>query len=223
MMSIFNISNLKKEVKNMAKNKNKKFKFNNRANQRLLKQINRDSDKYINEALKAYKSSLDYHVFLNKFNQLLIPDELRDKILKFVAGHIVTFDDKVQQFMMKEAIDKTVGTLITNVNEDAQSRVREIIKSSFETRTPVREVEKQIMDGLKIYKSRAYMINRTESMRAHNVSDYLVNKERGAMSWSAMGFDDDKTCEDCLEIYGTTDDPIYYSIDDIENLPPSPP
>ena len=64
------------------------------------------------------------------------------------------------------------------------------------------------------------MITRTETARTQNVANYVINKERGATHWYALGFEDEKTCAECIKKFGTISDPVYYEIEDTKFLPP---
>lgn len=68
--------------------------------------------------------------------------------------------------------------------------------------------------------TRLKSIARTEPMRAYNTTSYIVNKERGAEQWYAIGFDDEYTCTECIEVYGEIEEPILYDIDDTRYIPP---
>ena len=143
----------------------------------------------------------------------------------------LSFNRKAQEDLTKNIIHNNTFDLVKNVNDDFKEHLRTQAAEAFENGVSPQEFGEMIQapplikgkDGAKRSMSaeaRNRMIARTEAKRALNVSNYLINKERGATHWYAIGFTDDVTCTKCIETYGTPGDYKYYSIDDTSNLPP---
>lgn len=143
----------------------------------------------------------------------------------------LSFNRKAQADLTKATIHNNTFDLVKNVNDDFKEHLRTQAVEAFDKGVSPQEFGRMIqappliegVDGAKrsvSAEARNRMIARTEAKRALNVSNYLINKERGATHWYAIGFTDEHTCTRCKEVYGTPGDYKYYSIDDTENLPP---
>lgn len=143
----------------------------------------------------------------------------------------LSFNRKAQADLTKATIHNNTFDLVRNVNDDFKEHLRTQAVEAFDKGVSPQEFGRMIqappliegVDGAKrsvSAEARNRMIARTEAKRALNVSNYLINKERGATHWYAIGFTDEHTCTRCKEVYGTPGDYKYYSIDDTEYLPP---
>lgn len=143
----------------------------------------------------------------------------------------LSFNRQAQEDLTRATIQKNTMDLVQGVNDDFKEHLRVQASKAFSEGLSPQEFGRMIqapplikgINGAKRsvgFEARNRMIARTEAKRALNVSNYLINKERGAEYWYAIGFKDDKTCEECIEAYGTPGDYVYYEIDDTANLPP---
>jgi hypothetical protein len=146
-----------------------------------------------------------------------------------------------QRQLVRTVIQDRVGHLITNVGEDLKQNVRDIVKEGYDEGLHSREISKKIEKEIDtINRTRARVIARTEVARTQTISDYIVNKERGATSYSVVCRPD--CCKYCADIYaeisgddydklqesvenGTNDGRLIggekrFSMDNTDDLPP---
>ena len=143
----------------------------------------------------------------------------------------LSFNRKAQSDLVKATIHNNTFDLVQNVNNDFKEHLRAQAVEAFDKGVSPQEFGKMIqappliegVDGAKrsiSAEARNRMIARTEAKRALNISSYIINKDRGATHWYAIGFTDERTCQECIDVYGEPDDYVYYEIDDTEYLPP---
>lgn len=185
------------------------------------------------EQIYSRSTSFEEYVAYLYANDLLDVEEYSAKINNIINVDLnqLSFNRKAQEELTKQVISQQCYDLVQNVNDDFREHLRTEAQRAFSEGVSPQEFGKMIqapplikgVNGAKRsigFEARNRMIARTESKRALNTSNYLINKERGATHWYAVGFDDENRCMGCIETYGTSDDPVYYPIDDASNLPP---
>lgn len=127
------------------------------------------------------------------------------------------FSRPSQRELTRITIDNHVGDLIRNVGEDIKTNIREIVREGYDRSLPQTEIAKNISNEIdSIKNTRANTIARTEIARTATVSDYIINKERGATHFTVESRD--TCCELCEEEYDNGE--IEFEIDDVDMLPP---
>ena len=127
------------------------------------------------------------------------------------------FSRPSQRELTRITIDNHVGDLIRNVGEDIKTNIREIVRDGYDRGLPQTEIAKNISNEIdSIKNTRANTIARTEIARTATVSDYIINKERGATHFTVESRD--TCCELCEEEYQNGG--VEFSIDDTDMLPP---
>ena len=135
------------------------------------------------------------------------------------------FSRPAQKELVRVTIENQVGELITNVGEDIKADVRDIVKEGYNNNLSQDEIADNISNRINVIKNtRARTIARTEIARAATVSDYIINKERGA---NYFVVDCRSTrCPVCKEAYCKNSEiggDVEYDIEDVEMLPPKHP
>ena len=133
------------------------------------------------------------------------------------------FSRPAQRELTRITIDNYVGDLIQDVGEDIKTSVRDIVRDGYDQGLSQKEIAENITNKVDTIKnSRARTIARTEIARTASVSDYIINKERGATHFTVTCRE--TRCELCQEEYcdgnDTTGGDVLFSIDDIDMLPP---
>ena len=91
------------------------------------------------------------------------------------------FTRPAQKELVRVTIEEYVGNLIRNVGEDIKQEVRDIVKDGYDKGLSQDEIAENISNRVDVIRNtRARTIARTEIARASTVSDYIINKERGA-------------------------------------------
>jgi len=91
------------------------------------------------------------------------------------------FSRPSQKELVRVTIEENVGDLIVDVGEDIKESVREIVKDGYNQNLSQDEIAANISNRVSVIKNtRARTIARTEIARTATVSDYIINKERGA-------------------------------------------
>ena len=127
------------------------------------------------------------------------------------------FSRPSQRELTRITIDNYVGDLIRNVGEDIKTSVRDIVRDGYDQSLSQQEIAKNISDNIdSIKNTRANTIARTEIARTASVSDYIINKERGATHFTVESRD--TCCGLCEEEYDNGG--IEFSIEDTYMLPP---
>ena len=132
--------------------------------------------------------------------------------------HNHKFTRPAQKELTRLTIENYVGDLITNVGEDIKVGVRDIVTEGYNKGLSQEEIADNISRQIEtIQNTRARTIARTEIARTATVSDYIINKERGATHFTVNSRD--SCCEMCEEEYDFGN--IEFDIDeDIDKLPP---
>ena len=132
--------------------------------------------------------------------------------------HNHKFTRPAQKELTRLTIENYVGDLITNVGEDIKVGVRDIVTEGYNKGLSQEEIADNISRQIEtIQNTRARTIARTEIARTATVSDYIINKERGATHFTVNSRD--SCCEICEEEYDFGN--IEFDIDeDIDKLPP---
>ena len=94
------------------------------------------------------------------------------------------FSRPAQKELVRVTIEEKVGEKIHDVGEDIKDSVRDIVKHGYNNNLPQEKIAEDISNRVSSIKNRrARAIARTEIARAATVSDYIINKERGATGW----------------------------------------
>lgn len=94
------------------------------------------------------------------------------------------FSRPAQKELVRVTIEEKVGEKIHDVGEDIKDSVRDIVKHGYNNNLPQEKIAEDISNRVfSIKNRRARAIARTEIARAATVSDYIINKERGATGW----------------------------------------
>ena len=132
------------------------------------------------------------------------------------------FSRPAQRELTRVTIETYVGNLIVNVGEDIKADVRDIVKEGYNEGLSQEEIADRISDKIKtISNTRAKTIARTEIARTATVSDYIINKERGATHFT-VGCRSTR-CEKCKELYCNSSPiggDVEFTIDQVDMLPP---
>lgn len=132
------------------------------------------------------------------------------------------FSRPAQKELTRVTIENYVGDLITNVGEDIKVGVRDIVLEGYNKGLSQYEIADNISKNIEsIGKTRANVIARTEIARAATVSDYIINKERGATHFT-VGCRSTR-CELCKEEYCDRSEiggDVEFDISQIDMLPP---
>lgn len=143
----------------------------------------------------------------------------------------IKYSRKSQKQLLTSTIMNNNMELVQAVETESKDLLKAITSQAYMEQWTDKEYKDTLMNTGKIKplqingrfirpETRLKSIARTEPMRAYNTTSYIVNKERGAEQWYAIGFDDEYTCADCIEVYGTSDDPVMYDINDTRYIPP---
>lgn len=132
------------------------------------------------------------------------------------------FSRPAQKQLTRVTIEQYVGQLITNVGEDIKQDVRDIVLEGYNNGLNQYEIADNISNKVKAIKNtRANVIARTEIARAASVSDYIINKERGATHFVVECRS--TRCPKCKEAYCKSSPiggDIEFDIEDVDMLPP---
>ena len=151
---------------------------------------------------------------------------LMDKVIADVS-----FSQQGQKELVRTMIQNTVADLVLNAGEDLKEHIKQVTLDAYENHIAPQDYWENLQvpplvkgeDGAKrsiSVRERCKMIARTETARTQNVANYVIGKDSGAKYWYALGFTDNKTCNECIEKFGTPSDPVYYDIEDIGYMPP---
>ena len=135
------------------------------------------------------------------------------------------FTRPAQKELTRATIENYVGNLITNVGEDIKADVRDIVKQGYNEGLSQTEIADNISKKIKtIETTRANVIARTEIARAATVSDYIINKERGATNFVVECRS--TRCPICKKEYCNKSEiggDVEFDIEDVDMLPPRHP
>ena len=91
------------------------------------------------------------------------------------------FTRPAQKQLARIVIENYVGNLITDIGTDIQETVRNVVKEGYNQSLSQYEIADNITQAVNtINNKRANALARTEIARTATVSDYIINKERGA-------------------------------------------
>jgi hypothetical protein len=161
---------------------------------KLIKQGIKYTDSLFDEITKrleqGVKASDTLEAFLDKYHKAF-PDkdnplitlgydkEMLKIILSETNNH--KFSRPAQKELVRVTIENRVGENIVDVGDEIRDSVREIVKDGYNNNLSQDKIAENIsskVSGIKNRRARA--IARTEIARAATVSDYIINKERGA-------------------------------------------
>ena len=132
------------------------------------------------------------------------------------------FSRPAHRELTRVTIENYVGQLITNVGEDIKESVRDIVKEGYNQGLSQQEIADNISNRIKTIKNtRANTIARTEIARTATVSDYIINKERGATHFVVECRS--TRCEKCKEKYCKSSPiggDVEFTMDQVDMLPP---
>lgn len=165
--------------------------------QKLIKQGIKYTDSLFGEITKRLErgvlSSDTLEAFLVKYNEIF-PEKgnpvislgydakMLDLILKETNNH--KFSRPAQKELVRVTIENQVGELIVDVGEDIRESVRDIVQEGYNNNLSQDEIAANISNRVSVIKNkRARAIARTEIARTATISDYVINKERGATHW----------------------------------------
>ena len=161
---------------------------------KLIKQGLKYTDSLFEEISKrleqGVKASDTLEAFLDKYNKAfpdngnpLISLNYDSEMLKLIISETNNhkFSRPAQKELVRVTIEDQVGELITRVGDDIKDSVRDIVKEGYNNNLSQDEIAANISDRVSTIKGkRAKAIARTEIARTATVSDYVINKERGA-------------------------------------------
>jgi len=149
-------------------------------------------DEIIRRLKQGIRTSDTLEEFLAKYNEYtdgegennpLVINGYKDKMLKIILAETNNhkFSRPSQKELTRIVIENKVGELITNVGEDIQESVRDIVKTGYDEGLSQDEIAENITAKVNsIKETRAKSIARTEIARTATISDYIISKERGA-------------------------------------------
>lgn len=184
--------------------------------------------KEINKRLQeGVKDSDTMEAFLEKTTPYTTSNPLVTTGYDTTLTNLITHEINNHQFtrpqqkeLTRITIEETVGHLIRNVGEDIKQDVRDIVKQGYNNNLSQKEIAENISQRITtIENTRANTIARTEIARTATISDYIVNKERGATNFKVNCRD--TCCEICEEDYDFGE--IEFDIEDTDMLPPRHP
>jgi hypothetical protein len=197
---------------------------------KLIKQGIIYTDKLFEEITKRIErgviNSDTLEEFLDKYNQAF-PDKgnptislgynttMLQLILAETNNH--KFSRPRQKELTRITIENYVGDLIVDIGDDIRDSVREIVEDGYNNELSQYEIANNISNRISVINNtRANALARTEIARVATVSDYIINKERGATHFrvDCRG----TCCEKCEQHYHWGD--IEYPISRTDMLPP---
>lgn len=159
---------------------------------KLIKQGIKYTDSLFDEISKrlekGVKASDTLEAFLEKTagytsGNPLVESGYYDKMMKLILQETNNhkFSRPAQKELVRLTIENRVGELIVDVGEDIRDNVRDIVRDGYNSNLSQDEIATNISEKVSSIKGkRAKAIARTEIARTATVSDYIINKERGA-------------------------------------------
>lgn len=202
--------------------KNKLIKNGIQYTEKLFDELTRRLQKGVRETdtLEAFLEQTKEYTTNNPLQATGYDKIMTSLILHELHNH--KFTRPAQKELTRLTIENYVGDLITNVGEDIKAQVRQVVLDGYNNNLSQDEIAEQIAKEIGTIKNtRAKVIARTEVARAASVSDYIINKERGA-----TGFVVDcrsTRCEVCEEFYcdvSPIGGDVVFGMDDVGMLPP---
>ena len=145
-------------------------------------------DEIIQRLSRGVKSTDTLESFLEKTKDYTSSNPLqvsgyKDRLLKIILQETNShkFSRPAQKELVRITIENQVGELIDNVGEDIKDSVRDVVKEGYNNQLSQDEIAENISTKVTGIKNRrAKAIARTEIARTATISDYVINKERGA-------------------------------------------
>lgn len=195
------------------------IKYNNALFKELAKRL--ENGVMTTDSLESFLEKTSQYTTNNPLVTTGYKETMIRLILNETNNH--KFSRPAQRELTRVTIENYVGDLITNVGEDIKSNVRDIVKDGYNKGLSQQEIAKNISSQIEtINNTRANTIARTEIARTATVSDYIVNKERGATNF-VVGCRSTR-CTICQEEYCDTSEiggDVEFDIDeDVDKLPP---
>lgn len=198
-------------------------------NDTLIKQGINYSDKFFEilkeRIIKQLGKSKDLEDFLSRTKEFTVENPLTSTDYVDTMTNIVLagmsnaeFIRATQREVVRTAIQDATASLIVNVGEDLKQTIRDTVKAGFDDGLHSTEIAQNITKEVDtINRTRARTIARTEISRALTVSDYIVNKERGAIGFTVVCRPD--CCPVCAKDYArVTDKQFSSNYKQIQNL-----
>jgi len=148
-------------------------------------------DEIIQRLSQGVKSADTLEAFLEKTKDYTLSNPLqvsgyKDGLLKIILQETNShkFSRPAQKELVRITIENQVGEMIDNVGEDIKDSVRDIVRDGYNRNLSQDEIALNISNRVSAIKGkRARAIARTEIARTATVSDYVINRERGANGW----------------------------------------
>ena len=150
---------------------------------KLFDEISKRVEKGVRQADTLEEFLVTYHkAFPEKGNPLIslgYDKTMIDLILSETNNH--RFSRPSQKELVRVTVEEKVGELIVDVGDDVTESVRSIVKDGYDNNLSQDEIAANISNRIGVIKNkRARAIARTEIARTATISDYVINKERGA-------------------------------------------
>lgn len=171
------------------------------------------------DTLESFLIKTKDYTILNPLVMSGFKDNLLSLILTETNNH--KFTRPAQKELTRVVIENSVGEKITGAGDDLKNNIREIVKQGYNNNLPQDEIADNIVKQVRTIKNtRARTIARTEIARTATISDYIINKERGATHFTV---DCRETCcKVCRSDYNFGK--VEYDINkDVSMLPPRHP
>lgn len=187
---------------------------------KLFKQIEARINKGVrtSDTLESFITKTKDYTTSNPLVTTGYQDTMIELILQETNNH--RFSRPSQKELARIVIEDKVGELITNVGDDIKQNVRDIVKHGYNNGLSQKKIADNISKKITTIKNtRANTIARTEIARTATISDYIINKERGATHFVVDCRD--TCCDLCRKDYahGSKE----YSIEETSMLPPRHP
>lgn len=213
-------------AKQTKPNWHKQVNVNTKRMKALMRDIRADVERRTrnSEDLDAWMEKLSPYIANNCFNTGEWSESIRE-IVNNIAGTIdrTSLPAGSNAEVMKGVMSEACMTMVTNVGEDIKNELRRIAVESYNARNTPQQTAKLIGERIESFsKTRCQTIARTETIRAGNCANYLNAQQDNMRSYTIDC--DPGACEYCVEEYREGDDvnsePVRFSIDDYESLPP---
>ena len=203
----------------------KQVNVNTKRMKALMRDIRADVERRTRNSkdLDAWMEKLAPYIASNCFNTGEWADSVRE-IVSSISGTIdrTSLPAGSNAELMKGVMSEATMTMVTNVGEDIKTELQQIAVESYNAKNTPAETAKLIGERIDTFdKTRCQTIARTETIRAGNCANYLNAKEDNMRSFT-MDCDPD-ACDYCVDLYYDGDlsnEPVRFSIDDYEDLPP---
>jgi len=167
-------------------NQDKLIKQGIKYTDRLFDEISKRIEKGVRKSDTLEEFLIQYHkAFPEKGNPLVslgYDKEMLDIILSETNNH--KFSKPAQKELVRITVNDRVGDLIVDVGDDVKESVREIVRDGYDNNLSQDEIAENISNRVSVIKNkRARAIARTEIARTATISDYVINRERGANGW----------------------------------------